>query len=328
MKILLTGSSGYIGSRLVPVLKRAGHFVIGLDRAPCPPDIPLDGFLQCDLREPDSYVSALSIVDHIHHLAAAKGDWGIAREEYFRDNYEATRALLAAARSAGIRRWIFYSTVSVLGPSQEPLAEDAPRRPVNPYGESKAECELLFHRYVMEDPLAHVVTIRPSVVYGPGNPWNTNIFRLIDAVYRRRFLMVGRGREVKTTSYIENLVDVHMFLFGRQLEKMCVGHELYHYVDEPGETTASLVAHICRLLGKRQPSLHLPLALAAPVAVVADMMASITGIDLPITSARIRKFCTATNFSSAKIRAAGFQQRVDNEEALRRTVAWYLEKYA
>lgn len=312
----------------MPILKRAGHFVIGLDRAPCPPESPLDGFLQCDIREPDTYASALSGIDQIHHLAAAKGDWGISREEYFRDNYEATEALLKAARSADIHRWIFYSTVSVLGPSRKPLAEDAPCRPANPYGQSKAECELLFHRYVMEKPEAHVITIRPSVVYGPENPWNTNIFRLIDAVFNNRFLMVGRGTEVKTTSYIENLLDAHMFLLGQQAAGTPRGHDIYHYVDEPGETTVSLVNQIHRLLDRKPPSFHLPLAVASPVAALADIAATFTGIDLPITGARIRKFCTATNFGAAKIRQAGFRQRVGNAEALRRTVDWYLDKYS
>lgn len=326
MRILLTGSSGYIGARLVSRLKQAGHHVIGLDRAPCAGDIP-DDFIECDLLEKARYAPALEHVDAIWHLAAAKGDWGISEAEYFRDNLDATRALLEAAREAGVRKWIFYSTVSTLGPSDKPLDESAPRRPANPYGASKAACEELFDLYLAEEPDAHVLTIRPSVVFGPGNPWNTNIFRLIEAIHKNRFLMIGRGQEVKTTSYIENLLDAHMFLFARQSDGNRRGHDIYHYVDEPGETTAALVAQIHGLLGRKPPSLHLPLAIASPLAALADAAAWVTGIDLPITSARIRKFCTATNFSAAKIRREGFRQNVANEEALRRTVDWFLSEY-
>jgi len=326
MRILLTGSSGYIGRYLASLLKQAGHSVIGFDRD-SDPSVPLDEFIHADLIEPGRYVGALKTVDHICHLAAARGDWGIPKEEYYRDNLEATRALLEAARRAGVKRWMFYSTVSALGPSEVPLSEEAPRRPINAYGGSKADCEALFDRYVSEEPNANVITIRPSVVFGPGNPENTNIFRLIDAIYRNRFVMVGRGQEVKTTSHLDNLLDAHMFLMERQLRDGGQGHELYHYVDTPGETTASLVAHIHRLLGKRAPRLRLPLAIASPVAVVGDMAAAVTGMDLPITSARVRKFCTATNFSAERIRGLGYKQRVSNGTALARTVRWYLESY-
>lgn len=325
MKILLTGCSGYIGSRLAPLLRDAGHSVVGLDRERYQGQA-LDTFIHCDLMEPERYRDVLGGIEYICHLAAAKGDWGISDREYDRDNVQATRSLVEAARGAGIGRWLFYSTVSVLGPSTAPLDETAPRRPVNAYGRSKAACEALLEEYVAEVPGAHVVSLRPSVVFGPGNPDNTNIYRLIDAIYRRRFLMVGRGHGVKATSYIENLLDAHMFLMDRQLESAGSGHEVYHYVDAPGESTGTLVERIHRALGLKHPRLRLPLALAYPAALAGDAIAWVTNRDLPITSARVRKFCTPTNFSAARIRELGFSQRVANDEAMRRTVEWYLDR--
>jgi nucleoside-diphosphate-sugar epimerase len=324
MRVVLTGSSGYIGSLLAPRLAAKGFSVIGIDRKPSTGS-GLSEFIRCDLLDHRAYSHALRAGDHICHLAAAKGDWGISRQEYDRDNVEATRALLGAARAAGIHRWIFYSTVSALGPSAVPLEESAPRRPANDYGSSKAECEELFDRYVTDEPAAHVVTIRPSVVFGPGNPWNTNIFRLIDAIHRRRFVMVGSGGEVKTTSYIDNLLDAHEFLMDRQLRQGGNGQEIFHYVDAPGETTAALVSMIYSALNRESRPLRLPLFVASPLAMVGDALARLTGIDLPITSARVRKFCTPTNFAARKIRDLGFQQRVANMAAVHRTVAWYLE---
>ena len=325
MKIVLTGCSGYVASRLAPRLRRAGHELTGIDRAPPPPALELDRFTPADLLEPDSYRSALAGADLICHLAAAKGDWGISEAEYERDNVAATRALIEAAHSAGVRRWIFYSTVSALGPSDIPIPEESPRRPANAYGRSKAKCEELYERYLADNPDAHLLNIRPSVVYGPDNPWNTNIFRLIDAIHRNRFLMIGRGGEVKTTSFIDNLVEAQLFLMERHGGGS--GIDTYHYVDAPALTTAELVARIHALLGKRPLGLRLPLALASPLALVGDAAAALTGIDLPITSARVRKFCTSTNFSSEKVRRFGYAQPVSNDEALRRTVEWYCERY-
>ena len=325
MRVAVTGAAGYIGSRLVARLRRTGHEVLGIDRAA--PATGADGrFIRCDLRDPPAYAEALAGVDLLCHLAAAKGDWGISDAEYRTDNVTATETLLASARRAGVRNWIFYSTVSVLGPSETALDERAPRRPANPYGATKAECEAIFERYAYEEPGARVLVLRPSVVFGPGNPWNTNIFRLIEAIDRRRFVMIGRGADVKTTSYIDNLLDAHEFLLAREARLGPTGFEVFHYVDEPGETTAALVARIYALLGRRQPSFRLPLAVAAPLALVGDAVAGLLGVDLPITSARVRKFCTATNFAARAIRAEGFVQRVDNAEALRRTVAWYRDQ--
>jgi GlcNAc-P-P-Und epimerase len=324
MRIILTGSSGYIGRLLAPRISAKGHSVIGIDRHRAA-GTGLTDFIQCNLLDTREYAHALRPGDHICHLAAAKGDWGISSQEYHHDNVEATRALLAVARAAGVKQWIFYSTVSALGPSAVPLDESAPRRPTNPYGSSKAECEELFDRYAEEDPTAHVITIRPSVVFGPGNPWNTNIFRLIDAIYRKRFVMVGRGAEVKSTSYIENLLDAHEFLMERQLHLGGTGQEIFHYVDSPGETTASIVAMIYSVLNRNPRPMRLPLPVASPLAMTGDVLAKLTGIDLPITSARVRKFCTPTNFAAGKIRDLGFQQRITNDAAIRRTVEWYLE---
>ena len=325
MRVAVTGAAGYVGSRLVERMRLTGHDVLGFDRE-APADTGATRFIRCDLLDSGAYAGALQGVDLLCHLAAAKGDWGISYDEYRRDNVSATETLLAAARKAGVRNWIFYSTVSVLGPSETSLDERAPRRPVNPYGASKAECEAMLERYASEDPGARVVMIRPAAVYGPGNPWNTNVFRLIDAIYRGRFVMIGQGRDVKATAYIDNLLDATMFLVRRQ-QQHPAGVETYHYVDEPGVTTGTLVSRIHAHLAVKPRRFRLPLALASPLALLGDAASSIFRVDLPITSARVRKFCTATHFSAHRIRDQGYVQRASNEEAIQATVQWYLSEY-
>lgn len=326
MRIVVTGCSGYIGRHLVTRLKTQGHHVTGIDRHPYT-DAGLDVFVQADLLSSDRYASVLADAELICHLAAAKGDWGITREEYQRDNVEAARALLTAANLTGIRRWIFYSTVSVLGPSPTPLAETAPRRPTTAYGSSKAETEKLFEAYVAATPDAHVLVIRPSVVYGPDNPPNTNIYRLIDAIHRNRFIMIGRGQVVKTTSYIDNLLDAHMFLMNSPLSNGRSSLDVFHYVDGPALTTRQLIAMICDGLSRKPSPVYLPMAVASPFAAVGDAASLLTNIDIPITRARIRKFCTPTNFSCGKLLEHGFSQRTSNEEGIRITTDWYLRAH-
>lgn len=320
-KAIITGSAGYVGSRLATVLGGQAYSLVGIDRAEST-NPALQTSIQCDLLDSAQYESAVGDSQMILHLAAAKGDWGISEAEYVRDNVEATRALIAAGQRAGIRRWLFYSTVSALGPSADPLPEDATPRPINDYGRSKLECEELFHELAAQHPASEIIIIRPSVVFGPANPWNTNIFRLIDAIYRRRFVMIGDGAVLKTTSYIDNLVAATVFL----MDQFTPGVQIFHYLDEPVMSTERLVEEIYRLLNRRRPLLRLPLGLTRRIARVADLAADWAGRDLPITSARIEKFCTDTNFSSVKIRDVGFRQPVANSDALASTVRWYLNQ--
>ena len=319
MDILVTGSSGYIGSRLAGRFDEQGETVHGVDRVPYEGSALTD-VVTGDLLDPSTLKKTPLEVDCTCHLAAAKGDWGISEEEYYRDNLEATRKIIEAGRKAGVKDWVFYSTVSTLGPHHEPVDEEADLNAINPYGGSKAEAEKLFHQLAEEDPEARVLIIRPSVVYGPGNPPSTNIYRLIDAIYNRRFAMVGPGEAIKSTSYIENLLDATLFL----MDRMERGVQTYIYVDEPALTTGQLVERIYKLLGKTPPSWHIPLSVASHIATVSDWAADLTGIDFPITAARIEKFNRSTNFDASKIREDGFEQPVSNEEALRTTVEWHL----
>lgn len=317
--LLLTGSSGYIGSRLANRLNERGHSVFGVDRKQYNGNFFSDTTTG-DLLEPSTLERTNLNVDCICHLAAAKGDWGISEEEYYRDNLEATRAIIEAGKDAGVKDWVFYSTVSTLGPHHAPVDEGADFNAINSYGASKADAEKLFHQLASEDPEARVLIIRPSVVYGPGNPPSTNIYRLVDAIYNRRFAMVGPGDAIKSTSYIENLLAATIFL----MERMERGVQTYIYVDEPALTTGTLVERIYKLLGRSPPSWHIPLSVATPIATVSDWTADLTGIDLPITAARIEKFNRSTNFDASKIREDGFEQPVSNEDALRRTIEWHL----
>ena len=323
MRILVTGSSGYIGSLLVPTLQSRGHDVVGLDRAE-PGGAQPDSFIHTDLLAPGGLDGAFDGVDLVMHLAAARVDWGLPDEGFFRDNLHATKALLDAGTAAGITNWFFYSTVGVMRASREPLDELTPNEPIIAYGKSKSEAEKLFAGFAEANREAKVTMLRPSAVFGPGNPSNTNIYRLIDAVYKRRFVMVGNGDALKTTSYHDNLIAATLYL----MDRMTAGVETYIYVDQPVLSTGELVSLIARELGLPEPSLSLPLWIASPISKVADVAAAVTGRDLPITSARIEKFCRSTNFSPAKLLNAGFVPPVSVEDALKATVEWYRREVA
>lgn len=321
MRVLVTGSSGFIGPHLVEALIEHGDYVVGLDRV-SPSGIEPHAFVQGDLTDNESVEKALAHdVDIIAHLAAARADWGLTDEEYIRDNVTATRSLIRAGEEAGVERWVFYSTVGVFGPSEVPLDDSAPRAPQGIYGETKAEAEALFEALGEAHPDAEITVIRPSAVYGPGNPDNTNVYRLIDAIYRRRFLMIGDGDNTKTVSYLPNLIEATVFL----MDHMAPGVHRYIYVDSPALTTRELVDRIHQMLGRRAPRMRLPLPLARSLAYPSDLLAQLLEVDLPITSSRIQKFCRSTYFHRGALDKTGFSPAFSPEDALAATVDWYLE---
>ncbi|BAU57081.2 hypothetical protein HH1059_04080 [Halorhodospira halochloris] len=324
-KVALTGCDGYIGRELARELTKRGLLLTGIDRGHNESRHKSESTVLTDLSKPDEIdkiTDALTETEVLFHLAAARTDWGLDYNGYHRDNVQATKNLIEAAKRAGVTKWVNFSTVGVFGPSHSGIDEDAPFNADTDYGITKAMAEQELHEAAEQEGWT-VRTIRPSAVFSEHQPPNTNLYRLIEAIRRHRFVMIGNGSEIKTTSYLHNTVDAALWLYD---DLKHGGIKAYNYIDEPRLTTREMIDFIRSELGMRTPLPRLPLGLIEPPARALDWIADRIGRDLPITAARIRKFCTATNFDSSRIREAGFQPRFSSYDALSRTVAWHLEQ--
>tara|TARA_B100001093_G_scaffold420282_1_gene412154 strand:+ start:30023 stop:31063 length:1041 start_codon:yes stop_codon:yes gene_type:complete len=324
--ILVTGCSGFVAEHLIPILKKE-YIVIGIDRKDCKLD--LDFFIKADLNNTKNYKNLLTNVDTIIHLAAARADWGISREEFYKDNVDASRSIISVGHNAGIKNWIFVSSVSTMPQNtNELLDEAAPFQPINDYGYSKMEAENEFNNLFTSNNNISLSIIRPTVLYGPSNPHYTgiyravdnNIFRLIDGIYNRRFMIVGNGKTIKSTAYVKNFVDSILHLLKNNNSYRS---KLYVYADEPPKTTLELVKYIRKYLNKKGNGLMLPYFFIAPLGLIGDFISIIMKINIPITSARIQTFNRPTNFRPSLLKNEDFHQRYSTVDGLKETVDWY-----
>ena len=148
-RILVTGGAGYVGSVSVAALLAAGDEVVVLDdlttghRAAVPAEATFHQGTYAD----EAVLARLLETERIEailHCAARSlvGESIVDPSKYYRDNVAGGVALLEAARTVGVERIVFSSTAAVYGvPDATPIPEDAPLRPINPYGESKRTFE-------------------------------------------------------------------------------------------------------------------------------------------------------------------------------------------
>jgi len=321
MKILVVGNAGFIGGYLTKELMDSGYEAVGMDINPPNPKENSCHFVLGNILNPEDIVRAAENVDLIVHLAAKHSDFGISREEFFNVNVKGTQNILDCAAKLGIKKFIFYSTVAVYGSQEGYTTEDTTPYPIVTYGESKLAAEKTIYNWTAEDPGREAIIIRPTVVFGPGKKYG-NMYNLIDSIYKKRFVFVGDGENIKSVAYVENLADATVFL----LEKLKPGVEIYNYSDYPQMTIAQIVGDIARYLSRGMPKIKIPLKPVMAAARIFDLLGKLTGYNFPITAKRIKKFNTATYHKADKIRASGFQPLIDSSEGFKRTVKWYLNK--
>ncbi|MEN0109436.1 MAG: NAD-dependent epimerase/dehydratase family protein [Planctomycetota bacterium] len=195
--VVVTGASGFLGSRLCATLRAAGWTVVGAARSA--ERIPAGVIARpTDLRrrvdELQTLVGGASAVVHCAG-AAHRRDPSWSDVDYHALNGHAAGRLAAAARSAGVPRFILISSSSVYGRATAECRESQACKPAGVYGRSKLLGERLAAR-VLAGSETRLAILRSATICGPGDPGNLQ--RLVDAIRSRRFLWVGDGGNRKS----------------------------------------------------------------------------------------------------------------------------------
>jgi len=318
MKVLVTGSSGFIARFIIPGLAARGHSVVGIDKRPGPSFGEYFRFVHGNILDERTVASAMQGTEVVIHLAAEHKDFGVPESLYYQVNVDGTEALLQSASRLAIEKFIFFSSVAVYGNQPIPTYEGLAPAPESPYGKSKLLAEKRIEAWVERDSSRQAAVVRPTVIFGPHN--YANMYRLIQSVARRRYVGVGDGSNIKSIGYVENVAQAALYL----MDQLKPGMEIYNYADSPHLATRDLVASIARNLQMKVPSLRIPKPLALACAFPFDVVARTTGVDLPLTAKRIDKFTSPTHHEAQRILATGFNPPYSLEEGIRKTAEWYL----
>ena len=320
MNTLVIGSEGFIGQHLISRLIKAGHQITGMDIIPSAGVSKSYTYFSGDIIHKKDLAKAMNGAQLVINLAAKHHDFGISREEFFQINKEGTQRILEAMVERGVKKFVFYSSVAVYGDVAGCSSEATPLNPANDYGASKLAAERLVTTWCAQEAAREALIIRPAVVFGPNN--YANMYKLIDTIHKRRYIPVGKGDNIKSVCYVENLVEATAFL----MERMKPGAQVYNYSDYEHLTSKRIIDIIYTGLGRKPSKFNIPLGPVLLLTSVIDLLAKITKINFPITSNRIKKLNSMTWHGSDKVRALGFKQKVTLEEGFKRMVAWYLEK--
>ncbi|MGH1462411.1 MAG: NAD-dependent epimerase/dehydratase family protein [Neptuniibacter sp.] len=306
-KVVITGVSGFLGKHLAEQCQINGFPVTGMIRRVGAetysyPVLPLD------LAGEISHLS-LTGCNTIIHCAAQVPSGGVQASSFRSVNVEGTRKLAQAALDAGVKRFIFISSIKVNGettPVFQPFCGDDLPAPEDDYAKSKweAERELLA---VAENTLMDVVIVRAPLVYGPGVKGNFN--ELVKLVRKKLPLPFGAIKNKRSMVGIDNLCDLIITC----VDHPRAGNQVFLVSDGQDLSISELISKIATLLEVKSVQVPVPLCILKLIARLVgkqELMLKLTGslqVNLDKTKALL-----------------GWEPKVSVDEAIRRAIKPYL----
>jgi dihydroflavonol-4-reductase len=322
--ILVTGAAGFLGSAVVRRALVRGLRVRVLVR-PTSRRRNLEGLpLQVvvgDMRDGAAMTRALSGVRHLFHVAADYRLWAPDGEDIVRANTEGTETVMQAARSCGVERIVYTSSVATLrvAGATSPVSEDAAiaaHEAIGAYKRSKVLAERLVERLVADAGLPAVI-VNPSTPIGPRDIRPTPTGRiLLEAASGKMPAFVDTGLNLV---HVDDVAEGHFLA----LDRGNIGER--YILGGQDVSLQQMLKDIAELSGRRAPVVRLPRWPLYPLAHAMEAMARMTGREPFITVDGLDMSRYRMYFSSDKARRVlGYQPRA-YQDGLRDALAWFRE---
>jgi nucleoside-diphosphate-sugar epimerase len=323
-RVLITGATGFIGSRLAGRLvnkERASvrALVRNIEKAKGLTAIGVE-VVPGDITNPDSIRTAVKGCDIIVHCAGIVHDFQATPELIYRVNVSGTRNILEAAAEAGVKRFVHLSSIAIYGvsPSKNTDETHPPKLCGDSYCDSKLEAERLVLSLSKEKQLS-VVIIRPANVYGPGSPfWTIGLLEMIKAGHVQ---LIDDGSGMSNHVYIDNLIDALMLT----LRNDAAAGEAFIISDGVNTPWKVFLGHYARMLGC-EPLPSMSKSRAWLTGLVLEGASVFTGKS-PALSRRAVSFWTQkATYNINKARTMlGYTPQITLEDGMKTTEEWLRE---
>ncbi|UPK33901.1 NAD-dependent epimerase/dehydratase family protein [Bradyrhizobium sp. 186] len=307
---IVFGGAGFIGTHLMTrlVVSRSYNRIVSVDIGK--PRAQVDGveYVHHDVREPIDPKLGGGMPADIFNLAAIHVTPGHPEGDYYYTNVLGALNVCRFAKETGSRNVIFTSSISIYGPTEAPLDEDATPAPVSAYGRSKFSAEAIHRLWQSEAPDRRLTIVRPAVIYGRYERGNfTRLSRLLE---RRAFIYPGRTDTIKSCGYVKDLVSSMLFMALRNDSL-----SIYNFCYEHRYTIGEICSAFSQAADYAKPTITIPIWLMN-LAVLPFEILHAVGIKTGINRDRIRKLWFSTNILPKRLVASGFRFDYDLASSL------------
>jgi nucleoside-diphosphate-sugar epimerase len=300
--ILITGSSGFVGSNLSSYLEKKDKKIVGVSRNPAENEVAYKSINRTLLENGNAFIH---LAGKAHDLKKTSED-----KEYFEVNTELTKNLFDQFLESDCEVFIYMSSVKAAADVVEGvLTEDVIPNPVTVYGKSKLAAE----NYILSKEIPEkkrVYILRPCMIHGPNNKGNLNL--LYNFVSKGIPYPFGFYENKRSFVSVENLC----FIINELLENKNIPSGVYNLADDESISTTHLVKIIGDTIGKPAKILNIPKVFVNFVAKVGDLL------PLPINSERVQKLTENYEVSNRKIKKAIQKDfPLTTEKGIQKTIA-------
>ncbi|MCK5334070.1 MAG: NAD(P)-dependent oxidoreductase [Candidatus Aenigmarchaeota archaeon] len=269
MKILITGGTGFLGSRLVKALVKKSHKVAILSRLK---DTRLERigakFVLGSVLDLDAVTSAVRGKDIVYHLAANLNE---SDPDMYSTNVIGTQNVVEACKKYKVKRIILSSSIGVLGHADKPAIEEMPYNPSTKYEKSKTDAE----KIVRKGKVPFTI-MRTTIILGPNRFWE----QIIHAA-EKNYPLVGSGSNFWHIVYIDDAVDALLLATGKKAK-----NQIYNIANSDPHTYKETYFAICDALEIARPKKQVPLWLANLAALMHETKCRLLGKRPKVTKMR------------------------------------------